>query len=268
MQSQEELHNTSPESLRRLYEAMVRPGNMALPRDEEHADRLLGSNDGTREGRSRRVSEQSGETMLTLETEEYRRNIPFLRADVSRAVYVILRDNLSHSSLASQVSKDELRLVADSIEVKLYQTAPTLQAYYSFSTLEFRISALATAVLIHSDKGPNVSEMCARLSAAARKSLVYSGMVLVSYEKQNLDKKMRRRRMTRAHEAMGYSHHHHQEGSRMTEGTHSLHHDAAHNSSDLYDSQRPKDHRKTASSVQKMISLEDPHKIQPFPPSA
>ena len=84
--------------------------------------------------------------------------------------------------------------------------------------------------------------------------------------------------MTRAREAMGYSHHHHQEGSRMTEGTHSLHHDAAHNSSqlrkdasgmeDLYYAQRPKDHRKKDSSVQKRIILEDPHKVQPFPPSA
>ena len=66
----------------------------------------------------------------------------------------------------------------------------------SFSTLEFRITALATAVLIHSDKAKNsntssdgggVSEECARLSTAARKSLVYCVMVLVSYELKNLN---------------------------------------------------------------------------------
>lgn len=53
---------------------------------------------------------------------------------------------------------------------------------------------MATAVLIHSDMdhrdyddgSHRISEDCARLSAAARKSLIYCVMVLVSYEKQKL----------------------------------------------------------------------------------
>jgi len=78
-------------------------------------------------------------------------------------------------------------LIAVSIENKLYQTASSPRAYCALSTLEFRITALATAVLIHSDKDRDhnhqgISETCARLSAAARRSLVYCVMVLVSYE--------------------------------------------------------------------------------------
>lgn len=118
------------------------------------------------------------------------------RAEVAQAVYRILRANLP-PALESQTSPADLTSIAQSIESKLYATAPSPRAYMSFSTLEFRITALATAVLIHSDKAKNsntsssggggVSEECARLSTAARKSLVYCVMVLVSYELKNLN---------------------------------------------------------------------------------
>jgi len=138
---------------------------------------------------------------------------PKVRAEVSKQVYGILRDNLP-PPLEAQTSQDELTLIADSIESKLYQTATSSRAYCSaYSTLEFRITALAAAVLIHSDQSQHeqeghhhhdwhqgVSDTCSRLSAAARNSLVYCVMVLVSYEKKNLDssiQRMKRRRITR-----------------------------------------------------------------------
>ena len=104
--------------------------------------------------------------------------------------YDLLVTNLP-PSLEYTTSKQELTHIANAIESKLYQSAPSPQAYCALSTLEFRITALATAVLIHSDMQNNdgshcISDDCARLSAAARKSLVYCVMVLVSYEKQKL----------------------------------------------------------------------------------
>lgn len=144
---------------------------------------------------------------------------PYVRAEVSKEVYGILRDNLP-PALEAGTSQEELALIAESIERKLYATATSPLAYCSkFATLEFRITALATAVLIHSDRGRDredddddddrqrsghqdvVSDTCARLSAAARKSLVYCVMVLVSYEKRNLDgyNMHRRRKRTAAH---------------------------------------------------------------------
>jgi len=122
---------------------------------------------------------------------------PIERKEVSRAVYGILRDNLPQA-LENSTTHEELTLIAESIESKLYQTASSPRTYCAFSTLELRITALATAVLIHSDKSSSssnngiqkqgISDTCARLSAAARKSLVYCVMVLVSYEKRDLDK--------------------------------------------------------------------------------
>jgi hypothetical protein len=102
--------------------------------------------------------------------------------------YGILRDNLP-PSLEYSTTDDDLLQIAASIEKKLYRAASSPQAYRALSTLEFRITALATAVLIHSDDSVDedsrtVSAMCARLSAAARQSLVYCVMVLVSFEKQ------------------------------------------------------------------------------------
>lgn len=138
---------------------------------------------------------------------------PLVRAEVSKQVYGILRDNIP-PPLEAQTSHNELTLIADSIESKLYQTASSSRAYCSaYSTLEFRITALATAVLIHSDQNQHehedhhhnnghqgISGTCARLSAAARNSLVYCVMVLVSYEKKNLDssiQRTKRRRISR-----------------------------------------------------------------------
>ena len=117
--------------------------------------------------------------------------------------YNVLRDNLP-PALETQTSQEELTYVADSIERKLYQTASSPRAYCALGTLELRITALATAVLIHSDRGQEdyngyqvVSDTCARLSAAARRSLVYCVMVLISYEKRNLDKPIQQRRMAK-----------------------------------------------------------------------
>jgi len=127
------------------------------------------------------------------------------RTEISMAIFGILRDNIP-PSLEAENSEEDLMLIAESIERKLYQTASSPRAYCAFSTLELRITALATAVLVHTDKGRNeneyngyqvVSDTCARLSAAARRSLVYCIMVLISYEKRNMRKAMRKRGVPR-----------------------------------------------------------------------
>lgn len=106
---------------------------------------------------------------------------PADRADITYAVYGILRDNLPSSF---DLSDDELVQIAMSIEKKLYRASSSTQAYRALSTLEFRLTAMATAVLIHTDgvdERHQASDTCKRLTAAARKSLVYCVMVLVSY---------------------------------------------------------------------------------------
>ena len=129
--------------------------------------------------------------------------------------YGILRDNLP-PSLEYSTSDDELLQTATSIEKKLYRAAKSPQGYRALSTLEFRITALATAVLIHSDEvsdqdGRNISDTCARLSAAARKSLVYCVMILVSYEKQKLDNGTGRRMASERREESWQTENLHQE---------------------------------------------------------
>lgn len=110
---------------------------------------------------------------------------PADRADITYAVYVILRDNLPPSF---DMSDDELVKIAMSIEKKLYRASSSTQAYRALSTLESRLTAMATAILIHTDgvdERHQVSDTCKRLMAAARKSLVYCVMVLVSYATKN-----------------------------------------------------------------------------------
>ena len=110
---------------------------------------------------------------------------PADRADITYAVYGILRDNLPSSF---DLSDDELVQIAMSIEKKLYRASSSTQAYRALSTLEFRLTAMATAVLIHTDgvdERQQASDTCKRLTAAARKSLVYCVMVLVSYAMKN-----------------------------------------------------------------------------------
>lgn len=121
------------------------------------------------------------------------------REEIARAVYSILRDNLP-PAIAQTASQEEVMRAAYSIDDKLYRTASSRRAYCSLSTLVFRVTALATAVLIHSDNNYKhgdhhlrKSDTCARLSAAARNSLVYCVMVLVSYEMRNNDKSNGRR---------------------------------------------------------------------------
>ena len=105
--------------------------------------------------------------------------------DISVIRHGILRDNLP-PTLAADTSKEELTQIADSVEDKLYNSASTPQEYKCIGTLESRIKALATAEL--SDKvkgnGDKRSEMCARLTTAAQKSMVHCVMVLVNYEKK------------------------------------------------------------------------------------
>ena len=110
---------------------------------------------------------------------------PADRADITYAVYDILHDNLPSSF---DLSDDELVQIAMSIEKKLYRASSSTQAYRALSTLEFRLTAMATAVLIHTDgvdERQQASDTCKRLTAAARKSLVYCVMVLVSYAMKN-----------------------------------------------------------------------------------
>lgn len=110
---------------------------------------------------------------------------PADRADITYAVHGILRDNLPSSF---NLSDDELVQIAMSIEKKLYRASSSTKSYRALSTLEFRLTAMATAVLIHTDgvdDRQQVSDTCKRLTAAARKSLVYCVMVLVSYAMKN-----------------------------------------------------------------------------------
>ena len=113
------------------------------------------------------------------------------RSDMSRVVYHIVQTNLPQS-IYDSTSLSELILISRAIEMKLYQSASSYDAYLNPSTLQLRISALACAVLIHSEeeKGSKLerSETCSRLLAAARTSLPHCVMVLVSYETRQLQK--------------------------------------------------------------------------------
>ena len=111
--------------------------------------------------------------------------------------YGILRDNMP-PSLEATTSHDDLALIADSIENRLHQTAPSPRAYKSLATLEMRLTALATAVLLHSNQGSGNSTTCVNLAAAARRSLPHCATVLVSYEKRSLEQTRQSRAAERA----------------------------------------------------------------------
>jgi hypothetical protein len=115
------------------------------------------------------------------------------RSDMSREVYHLIRDNLPQSIKAT-TALPKLILISRSIEKKLYQSAPSCNAYLNLDTLKLRIAALACAVLIHSEeeKGSSRqerSETCSKLLAAARNSLQHCCMVLVSYETREIEKR-------------------------------------------------------------------------------
>lgn len=118
---------------------------------------------------------------------------PMQRSDMSREVYHLIRDNLP-KMMEESTKLPQLLLIARSIEKKLYQSATSYNAYLNLDTLKFRISALACAVLIHSENGSRQerSETCTRLLAAAKNSLQHCCMVLVSYETRELDKTFNR----------------------------------------------------------------------------
>lgn len=87
-------------------------------------------------------------------------------------------------------------MASRAIEKKLFQSATSGRAYLDLSTLNFRIAALACAVLIHAEERTEQpgtsgtrSETCSRLLAAARNSLPHCAMVLVSYEIQQIEKR-------------------------------------------------------------------------------
>ena len=95
--------------------------------------------------------------------------------------------------MMDKTSLSHLSLVSQAVEKKLFSRADSYQSYLDLTTLKFRITALACAVLIHSeesggkDKVPeDRSEIFAGLYAAARSSLPHSVMVLVSYEMKRL----------------------------------------------------------------------------------
>lgn len=106
--------------------------------------------------------------------------------------YIIIRTNLP-KSMMDKTSLSHLSLVSQAVEKKLFSRADSYQSYLDLTTLKFRITALACAVLIHSeesggkDKVPeDHSEIFAGLYAAARSSLPHSVMVLVSFEMKQL----------------------------------------------------------------------------------
>ncbi|KAL3805089.1 hypothetical protein HJC23_003317 [Cyclotella cryptica] len=117
------------------------------------------------------------------------------RSDMSREVYHILKTHLP-ASIRDATSLPELIMVSRAIEKKLYQSAASDRAYLDLSTLNFRIAALACAVLIHAEERTEQagttgtrSDTCSRLLAAARSSLTHCAMVLVSYELRQIEKR-------------------------------------------------------------------------------
>jgi len=118
------------------------------------------------------------------------------RSEMSREIYHIIRYHLP-SSIRNTTTLPQLILVSRAIEKKLYQGASSYRNYLDESTLKLRITALACAVLIHSEEGGSSggtsrgerSDTCLRLLAAARSSLPHCIMVLVSYETRQLDKR-------------------------------------------------------------------------------
>ncbi|KAL7479159.1 hypothetical protein ACHAW6_004900 [Cyclotella cf. meneghiniana] len=119
------------------------------------------------------------------------------RSDMSRQIYHIIRYHLP-TSIRNGTTVPQLLLVSRAIEKKLYQGASAYNNYLDESTLKLRITALACAVLIHSEEGRSGrdsnsreerSDTCLRLLAAARSSLPHCVMVLVLYETRELDKR-------------------------------------------------------------------------------
>mmetsp|Transcript_31705 Transcript_31705/g.66354 ORF Transcript_31705/g.66354 Transcript_31705/m.66354 type:complete len:385 (-) Transcript_31705:30-1184(-) len=135
---------------------------------------------------------------------------PMHRSEISKTVYQILRCNLP-SPLREETTQTQLMLISRAVERKLYATATSsgsnasspqaFRTYTDKSTIELRIAALATAILIHAESVRQnrqgqlgqQSETCSRLSAAARRSLAHCVTVLVSYEKRELEKVVRKR---------------------------------------------------------------------------
>lgn len=120
-------------------------------------------------------------------------NTQHQRSIISQLIHTIIKVNLP-LTLHEKTTAAQLVLISRAIERKLYRVAPSIDAYADVSTLELRITAMATAVLIHTEQarqkqGQNTeqSETCTRLLMAARQSLVHCIMVLVSYEKRQLD---------------------------------------------------------------------------------
>ena len=115
---------------------------------------------------------------------------PVERSDMTREVYQIIQYNLPQS-IKRTTNLPQLILISRAIERKIFESAPSYEAYLNPNTLNLRISALACAVLIHSETGNGSSSersyTCSRLVEAARTSLPHSVMVLVSYETRKLD---------------------------------------------------------------------------------
>jgi hypothetical protein len=109
--------------------------------------------------------------------------------------YYIIRTNLPES-IQETMTLPQILLISRSVEQKLFQTATSCSAYLDKTTIKFRITALACAILIHSEelggrKSPSdYSDTFVRLITQARSSLPHCTMVLVSYERRRLAKEL------------------------------------------------------------------------------
>jgi hypothetical protein len=107
---------------------------------------------------------------------------------------MIIRSTNLPESFQNTTTSPQLILISRAIENKLFERAESHQSYLDLSTLAFRLSALACAVLIYTEeykdgqnnKPETRSETCSRLLAAARNSLSHSVMVLIMFETQQL----------------------------------------------------------------------------------
>lgn len=106
--------------------------------------------------------------------------------------YVIIRSTNLPQSFQNTTTSPQLILISRAIENKLFERAETYQSYLDLSTLPFRLTALACAVLLFTagyKEGQRLdtrSEACSHLLAAARNSLNHAVMVLVLFESQQL----------------------------------------------------------------------------------
>lgn len=106
--------------------------------------------------------------------------------------YTVIISNIPDSVKSRTTSPQQLILISRAIEKKLFTEADSYLAYNDLTSLKFRFTALACAILIHSEKHGDAnrkrerSQTCVKLLAAARRSLSHCILVLISYESRQL----------------------------------------------------------------------------------